>query len=253
MNQFNKDIRKYTIILLFCAYHDTKYELSLYGMNKINTLGEISMKKSVVIATALMSAFLLTACGSQSSSSSKQSSSQTSSKSVAKSSSSKKQSAASSSSSSLKQSASSSSNSSAKASSTAKTTKVDDKTAGVMLMLLVEPDYLKQYIGNDYFCYSPAGENQLIDGDATTADYSCLTANGDPTSFLYYKVDGNTVTYKMWMVSDSGSVADGHFETKTVSLSTLENDYYVTQSQKDEVNGYVSQLKSESDYLNQNK
>lgn len=215
-------------------------------MNKINTLGEISMKKSVVIATALMSAFLLTACGSQSSSSSKQSN-----KSVAKSSSSKKQSAASSSSSSLKQSASSSSNSSAKASSTVKTTKVDDKTAGVMLMLLVEPDYLKQYIGNDYFCYSPAGENPI--NDATAADYSYLTANGDPTSFLYYKVDGNTVTYKMWMVSDSRTVADGHFETKTVSLSTLENDYYVTQSQKDEVNSYVSQLKSESDYLNQNK
>lgn len=215
-------------------------------MNKINTLGEISMKKSVVIATALMSAFLLTACGSQSSSNSKQSN-----KSVAKSSSSKKQSAASSSSSSLKQSASSSSNSSAKASSTAKTTKVDDKTAGVMLMLLVEPDYLKQYIGNDYFCYSPAGENPI--NDATAADYSYLTANGDPTSFLYYKVDGNTVTYKMWMVSDSRTVADGHFETKTVSLSTLENDYYVTQSQKDEVNSYVSQLKSESDYLNQNK
>ena len=144
----------------------------------------------------------------------------------------------------------SSSNSSAKASSTAKTTKVDDKTAGVMLMLLVEPDYLKQYIGNDYFCYSPAGENPISDA---TADYSYLTANGDPTSFLYYKVDGNTVTYKMWVVSDSGSVPDGHFETKTVSLSTLENDYYVTQSQKDEVNGYVSQLKNESDYLNQNK
>lgn len=119
-----------------------------------------------------------------------------------------------------------------------------------MLMLLVEPDYLKQYIGNDYFCYSPAGENPISDA---TADYSYLTANGDPTSFLYYKVDGNTVTYKMWVVSDSGSVPDGHFETKTVSLSTLENDYYVTQSQKDEVNGYVSQLKNESDYLNQNK
>ncbi|WP_262349185.1 Lreu_0056 family protein, partial [Limosilactobacillus fermentum] len=222
--------------IFYTPYHDTKYELSLYGMNKINTLGEISMKKSVVIATALMSAFLLTACGSQSSSSSKQSN-----KSVAKSSSSKKQSAASSSSSSLKQSASSSSNSSAKASSTAKTTKVDDKTAGVMLMLLVEPDYLKQYIGNDYFCYSPAGENPI--NDATAADYSYLTANGDPTSFLYYKVDGNTVTYKMWMVSDSRTVADGHFETKTVSLSTLENDYYVTQSQKDEVNSYVSQCK----------
>ena len=57
----------------------------------------------------------------------------------------------------------------------------------------------------------------------------------------------------MWVSSDEESVSDGHFETKTVSLSTLENDYYVTQSQKDEVNGYVNQLKSESDYLNQNK
>lgn len=57
------------------------------------------MKKSVVIASALMSAFLLTACGSQSSSTSEHSSSHhSSSKSVAKSSSSKKQSAASSSS-----------------------------------------------------------------------------------------------------------------------------------------------------------
>lgn len=118
-----------------------------------------------------------------------------------------------------------------------------------MLALLVEPDWFKEYIGNDFFCYSPAGENPINDA---VADYSYLTANGDPTSFLYYKVNGNTVTYKMWEVSDSECVADGHFEIRTVSLSNLEKDYYVTQSQKDEVNGYVSQLRSESDYLNQN-
>nr|WP_302425783.1 hypothetical protein [Limosilactobacillus mucosae] len=119
-----------------------------------------------------------------------------------------------------------------------------------MLALLVEPDWFKEYIGNDFFCYSPAGKNPISDA---VADYSYLTANGDPTSFLYYKVDGDTVTYKMWVSSDSDSVADGHFETKTVSLANLEKDYYVTQSQKDEVNGYVSQLRSETDYLNQNQ
>lgn len=119
-----------------------------------------------------------------------------------------------------------------------------------MLALLVEPDWFKEYIGNDFFCYSPAGENPISDA---VADYSYLTANGDPTSFLYYKVDGDTVTYKIWEVSDSENVADGHFETKTVSLSNLEKDYYVTQSQKDEVNSYVSQLRSEADYLNQNQ
>ena len=202
------------------------------------------MKKSIVITSALMSCFLLTACGSQSSSS-KESSSTAAQSSTAKSSSKKF-----SQSDSQIQKASSSSDSSATASSTAKTAKVDDKTTGVMLALLVEPDWFKEYIGNDFFCYSPAGENPISDA---VADYSYLTANGGPTSFLYYKVDGDTVTYKMWEVSDSKSVADGHFETKTISLSTLVNDYYVTQSQKDEVNSYVSQLRSESDYLNQNK
>lgn len=201
------------------------------------------MKKSIVITSALVSCFLLTACGSQSSSS-KESSSTATQSSTAKSSSKK-----SSHSDSQIQKASSSSDSSTTASSTAKTAKVDDKTTGVMLALLVEPDWFKEYIGNDFFCYSPAGENPISDA---VADYSYLTANGDPTSFLYYKVDGDTVTYKMWEVSDSENVADGHFETKTVSLSNLEKDYYVTQSQKDEVNSYVSQLRSEADYLNQN-
>lgn len=201
------------------------------------------MKKSIVITSALVSCFLLTACGIQSSSS-KESSSTAAQSSTAKSSSKK-----SSQSDSQIQKASSSSDSSATTSSTAKTAKVDDKTTGVMLALLVEPDWFKEYIGNDFFCYSPAGENPISDA---VADYSYLTANGDPTSFLYYKVNGDTVTYKMWEVSDSESVADGHFEIRTVSLSNLEKDYYVTQSQKDEVNGYVSQLRSESDYLNQN-
>ncbi|MCI1489781.1 MAG: hypothetical protein LKH37_03410 [Limosilactobacillus mucosae] len=202
------------------------------------------MKKSIIIISALMSCFLLTACGSQSSSS-KESSSTAAQSSTAKSSSKK-----SSHSDSQIQKASSSSDSSTTASSTAKTAKVDDKTTGVMLALLVEPDWFKEYIGNDFFCYSPAGENPISDA---VADYSYLTANGDPTSFLYYKVDCDTVTYKMWEVSDSENVADGHFETKTVSLSNLEKDYYVTQSQKDEVNSYVSQLRSEADYLNQNQ
>lgn len=201
------------------------------------------MKKSIIIISALMSCFLLTACGSQSSSS-KESSSTAAQSSTAKSSSKK-----SSHSDSQIQKASSSSDSSTTASSTAKTAKVDDKTTGVMLALLVEPDWFKEYIGNDFFCYSPAGENPINDA---VADYSYLTANGDPTSFLYYKVNRDTVTYKMWEVSDSESVADGHFEIRTVSLSNLEKDYYVTQSQKDEVNGYVSRLRSESDYLNQN-
>lgn len=201
------------------------------------------MKKSIIITAALMSCFLLTACGSQSSSS-KESSSTAAQSSTAKSSSSKDSSQPDS----QIQKASSSSDGSATTSNTAQTAKVADKTTGVMLALLIEPGWFKENIGNDFFCYSPAGENPVGD---EVADYSYITANGDPTSFLYYKVNGDTVTYKMWVPSNSGSVADGHFESKNVSLSNLEKDYYVTQNQKDEVNGYVSQLRSESNYLNQ--
>lgn len=55
---------------------------------------------------------------------------------------------------------------------------------------------------------------------------------------MYYKLDGDTVTYKYYP-SAVESI------TKTVSLAQLEKDYYVTQSQKDEVNGYVNKLKTE--------
>ena len=93
------------------------------------------LKKSIVITSALMSCFLLTACGSQSSSSKESSST------AAQSSTAKSSSKTSSHSDSHIQKACSSSDSSTTASSTAKTAKVDDKTTGVMLALLVEPDW----------------------------------------------------------------------------------------------------------------
>lgn len=140
--------------------------------------------------------------------------------------------------------ATASSSPNANESSAVKTTKVDDKTTGVMLALLVYPDWLKNYIGTECFCYCPASENTM---GGRVAGYSYLTANGDPTSYLYYKVNGDVVTYTVWAPGENG-VADGHYETKTVSLARLEKDYYVTQSQKDEVNGYVSKLNDEADY-----
>lgn len=206
-------------------------------------------KKILSGAIVLLGCGLLAGCGSSksanSSASSSESTTQTST-SKKTSSSQKNSSSKSGNSRQVSQSASSVSDSSAKASSTATPTKVDDKTAGILLLLLVEPNWMKQYIGSDFFCYGPAGENP---GGSETAGYSYITANGDPSSFVYYKIDGDNVTYKMWVPSASGDVAGGHFETKTVSLTTLENDYYVTQSQKNEVNGYVHQLNREADYL----
>lgn len=203
-------------------------------------------KKILGYATILLGGIMLAGCGNSSSTNSTSSSSS----STTQSSTQKKSSSTKQSSSSLEQSASSSSNSSAKASSTAKTTKVDDKTAGVMLMLLVDPTWLKDSIEANCLYYSPGTEDR---NSEATVGYSFFTNNGDPVNYLYYKVDGNTITYKRWTSVGADSVADGHFIVETVSLSRLENDYYISQGQKDEVNGYVSQLKNESDYSNQNE
>ena len=183
------------------------------------------MNKKILSGTiVLLSCGLLAGCGSSKSTSSSASSSEstTQTSTQKRSSTSKKSSSAKSTSSSeASQSTSSISDSSTKTSSTATPAKVDDKTAGILLLLLVEPNWMKQYVGSDFFCYSPAGENP---GGSDTAGYSYITANGDPSSFVYYKVDGENVTYKMWVPNASGDVAGGHFETKTVSLTTLEND-----------------------------
>lgn len=135
-------------------------------------------------------------------------------------------------------------------SSSTSTVKVDDKTAGVMLALLVEPDWFKDGISSGDMYYGVHGQDGWDDDAGDMNGWSYITANGDPTSFIHYRVNGDTVTYKYVDVKDGKSVAESPMVTKTVSLTRLEKDYYVNQSQKDEVNGYAAKLKPESAYVN---
>ncbi|WP_412989835.1 Lreu_0056 family protein [Pediococcus siamensis] len=125
--------------------------------------------------------------------------------------------------------------------SSANTTKIDDKTIGVLVSLLANSDWFKEYVDNTMWYGTNYGS-----GDDQVKGYSYMTAHGDPTSYIYYKVSGNTVTYKVWMPRDS--VANGYFKTKTTTLARLENDYYSTSSQKSEVQNYVNKVKPESSY-----
>lgn len=118
-------------------------------------------------------------------------------------------------------------------SSRSATTTVDDKTVGVLLALLYSPDWFKEWVNQGQMSYGVAGSDF-----GSLQGYSYITAGVSGSSYLYYKLDGDTITYKYY-----ASATDE--ETKTVSLSQLEKDYYVTQSQKDEVNGYVNKLKTE--------
>lgn len=196
------------------------------------------MKKSILLGAILVCGLGLAGCGSQSKNNQASSSSSNQSEKVSKNSSSA---SVSSSSKGVSPRSNSTSTTSSSTSNTP-TTAVNNKQAGVMLALLVDPDWFKEYIGDNVMSYKSSADSEIDSPQVRGYDY--ITANGDPTSYIYYKVDGNTVNYKQWVPADGdGGVANGHFESGSVSLSRLENDYYVNQGQKDEVNQYVSELK----------
>ena len=127
---------------------------------------------------------------------------------------------------------SSSSNSNSQSSS------VDDKTVGVLVALLQNPNWFKEYLNSGDMHYGANSDNS---GEVN--GYSYVTSNGDPESYIYFKRDGDNITIKQWTTSGDETVAEGHFETKTISLKRLENDYYSNASKRAEVNGYVNKLK----------
>lgn len=135
---------------------------------------------------------------------------------------------------------SSSSSKSTNANSSTKDDNVSDQTVGVMVALLQWPDWFKEGIKSGDMYY---GTDSDSDNSSEVNGYSCVTENGDPESYLYYKRDGDNVTIKYWTTSGDETVAEGHFDTRTVSLKRLENDYYNNSSKKAEVDGYVSDLK----------
>lgn len=127
---------------------------------------------------------------------------------------------------------SSSSNSNSQSSS------VDDKTVGVLVALLQNPNWFKEYLNSGDMYYGANSDNS---GEVN--GYSYVTSNGDPESYIYFKRDGDNITIKQWTTSGDETVAEGHFETKTISLKRLENDYYSNASKRAEVNGYVNKMK----------
>lgn len=119
----------------------------------------------------------------------------------------------------------------------------DDKTVGVMAALLVDPDFFKDNVNDGSMYYGNNG------GDITKAcdGYSFVTSDGDPTSYIYFKQNGNNVTIKQIDPEGDESVAEAGFKTRTVSLDRLKTDYYNNSSKQSEVNGYVNKLKPYSE------
>jgi cytoskeletal protein RodZ len=125
------------------------------------------------------------------------------------------------------------------ASSQQTTPELNVRQVGTLLSLYFWPDYFKERIDDPGIYY---GDDQL-EGQT----YHVFSGNGDPTSILYYQIDGDTITYRFVDPSKSDCVADAPITTKTISLKRLVNDYYNTSAKRAEVNGYVAKLKPESE------
>ena len=124
-----------------------------------------------------------------------------------------------------------------KSASTNNSQNLSTQQLGTLVALYQEPDWFKDGVGDGMMWYGTGSDG-----------FSYVTANGDPTSWLYFKRNGNDVTVKYVDPKGDQSVAEASITTKHITVSGLLRDYYTNQSQKDEVNGYANKLKPESDY-----
>ena len=122
------------------------------------------------------------------------------------------------------------------------TQKIPGKVLGTLVCLLKTPDWFKDGIKGGAMYY--AKSTPAI----ASKDYSVVTSNGDPTGWICFKQVGSQVIVKYVDASHSKSVAEAPVRTEQFAISRLLNDYYVTQDQKDEVNGYANALKPLPDY-----
>ena len=120
---------------------------------------------------------------------------------------------------------------------------VTPQQLGTMVAFLQNPNWFKEYLKEGTMYYGTNNPKMVVGGDEV-AGYDFVSGNGDPTSYIYYKKDGDTVTIKDVEPHGSQCVADTGFTTRTVSYHNLLQDYYQSQGQKDEVNNDASQLKS---------
>lgn len=171
------------------------------------------MKKSVVIASALMSAFLLTACGSQSSSTSEHSSSHHSSSKSVKSSSSKKQSAASS-------------------SSASQTQKYTDEEYAMMGFLKLDGQGVDSLLNNtDNMHWTNSGNKYAIDFGAHT---TTMTVEKNSVEVTYDDIDGST---------HAMGTQNAH---KTYTKEELANQFGTDKAKIDQVLGHNGSSSSSS-------
>ena len=83
-------------------------------------------------------------------------------------------------------------------------------------------------------------------GSDDTAGYNYFTTHGDGTASIYWKVNGNMVTFKRLDPNSGDCVADEKMMTKTIPVSELIQKYYSTPQQQSQVNNAANQMQPQN-------
>lgn len=230
--------------------------LKLQNAILIKLFGGSILKQKKVFSSVMLGAtlLLLTSCGQQSASATKSADKATSTQVTQKKSSvSAKKAASSSQVSSSTQSATSSrasvvaSSSSQAAASSRTTAAVDDKAVGLMLWMQkasidYSSDVLQDYASNGMLYYSPSYSSNF---SSEINGYQVVHTHGDGSGDVYYKINGDTVTYKGLVITTD--VAHGKLETNTMPIADLVAKYDSTAADQAQLKTYVSELQPETE------
>ena len=134
-----------------------------------------------------------------------------------------------------------SSMSSASSSSTVSAQDLTPQQMGIILAMDQEPDVISNSLPLWYGVV-----NNDNGGSDDTAGYNYFTTHGDGTANIYWKVNGNTVTFKRLDPNSGDCVADEKMMTKTIPVSELIQKYYSTPQQQSQVNNAANQMQPQN-------
>ena len=139
-----------------------------------------------------------------------------------------------------------SSMSSASSSSTVSAQNLTPQQMGILLAMDQEPDILGGSDGSALPLWYGVVNNDN-GGSDDTAGYNYFTTHGDGTANIYWKVNGNMVTFKRLDPNSGDCVADEKMMTKTIPVSELIQKYYSTPQQQSQVNNAANQMQPQND------
>lgn len=205
-----------------------------------------SIKTTLLGSAAVLMSVSLAACGNSSASkSTKKTTAPKTEKVQKKSSASSATSAAESSAVSSSANSEASSMSSASSSSTVSAQNLTPQQMGILLAMDQEPDILGGSDGSALpLWYGVVNNNDGSSDD--TVGYNYFTTHGDGTADIYWKINGNMVTFKRLDPNSGDCVADEKMMTKTIPVSELIQKYYSTPQQQSQVNNAANQMQPQN-------